>query len=70
MGSVIAMTEVRELIDTEVDAVDVRELIDAELDTVGGGGAQHSESQLATINRLLHAIDAGAPWREPRQTTR
>jgi hypothetical protein len=38
------MIEVRELIDTEVDAVDVRELIDAELDTVGGGGAQHSET--------------------------
>jgi len=59
MGSVIAMTEVRELIDTEFGSEE-RELIDAELDTVGGGGAQHSESQLATINRLLHAIDAGA----------
>jgi hypothetical protein len=32
------MSEVRELIDTEVDAVDVRELIDTELDDVCGGG--------------------------------
>jgi hypothetical protein len=32
------MSEVRELIDTELDAVDVRELIDAELDAVCGGG--------------------------------
>jgi hypothetical protein len=31
------MIEVRELVDTEIDAVDVRELIDAELDTVCGG---------------------------------
>jgi hypothetical protein len=31
------MSEVRELIDTEVAAVDVRELTDMELDTVCGG---------------------------------
>ena len=31
------MSEVRELIDTEVDAVDVRELTNMELDTVCGG---------------------------------
>jgi hypothetical protein len=31
------MIEVREMIDTEVDAGDVRELIDTELDTVSGG---------------------------------
>ena len=56
------MSELREQIDTEFGSEE-RELIDAELDTVGGGGAQHSESQLATINRLLRAIDAGASWR-------
>ena len=31
------MSEVRELIDTEIAAVDVRELTDMELDTVCGG---------------------------------
>ena len=31
------MSEVRELVDTEIDAVDVRELIDTELDAVSGG---------------------------------
>ena len=44
------MSEVRELIDTEVDAVDVRELIDTELDTVCGG--------LFDFQALIQNIDA------------
>jgi len=44
------MIEVREPLDTEIDAVDVRELIDTELDTVCGG--------LFDYQALIQNIDA------------
>jgi hypothetical protein len=43
------MTEVLEMIDTEVNAVDVHELIDAELDTVSGGYNWASREQFQTF---------------------
>ena len=44
------MSEVRELIDTEVNAVDVREMTDMEIDTVCGG--------LFDYQALIQNIDA------------
>ena len=54
------MNEVRELVDTEIDAVDVRELIDMELDTVCGGfgsavgGPAVAFNVLSQTNQILN----------------
>jgi hypothetical protein len=56
------MTEVLEMIDTDVNAVDVHELIDAELDTVSGGYNWYA--QLATREQLswFTPIPSGMTW--------
>jgi hypothetical protein len=50
------MIEVRELIDTEIDAVDVRELIDTELDTVSGGVADLGKYITKAADDAISAI--------------
>jgi hypothetical protein len=50
------MIEVRELIDTEIDAVDVRELIDTELDTVSGGVADLGKYITKAVDDAISTI--------------
>jgi hypothetical protein len=59
------MSEVRELIDTEVDAVDVRELIDAELDTVSGGVADLGKYITKAVDDAISAVIGGNSGNAP-----
>jgi hypothetical protein len=54
------MSEVRELIDTEIDAVDVRELTDAEIDTVCGGGDFNSFNVASVLFQNAQAYGGNA----------
>jgi hypothetical protein len=56
------MSEVRELIDTEIDTVDGRELTDTELDTVCGGISDLGKYITKAVDEALSAaIGVGGP---------
>jgi hypothetical protein len=53
------MSEVRELVDTELDAVDVRELIEAKLDAVCGGVSDLGKYITKAVDDALSATIGG-----------
>jgi hypothetical protein len=59
------MLEVREMIDTEVNAVDVRELIDTEIDTVSGGSFHSTGGPAVAFDTATYTnqiLDGPAHW--------